>query len=472
MRCLFLFVGFNKLSGFGIRYLQFMSEKVRQIVDELNREVSEKYRKDTELFKKLIKAQRDLGLLFGERPTCPFLRPHLMARRRYDRIAHAAETIAEACELLAEAALENDELMDVLDLTEMEKKLVRIDPGYKNLCVSSRLDTFVSGDDFKFLEYNAETPAGVGDQMQLETVLNQILEIREFLQKHPHWRPKPHVKLLQSLFAVYRESGGTKAKPNIAIVDWEGVSTEAEFYILKDYFEENGFRTLIVDPREVDYDGSILRAGTFEVDIIYKRVLTHELLERCEEDHPIIQAYTDGNICMANSFRVKLAHKKASFAILSDEKYTDIFTDQQLEIIRQHIPWTRRVMEGKTTYENREVELLEFLRKNRERFLLKPNDDYGGKGITLGWEVSDADWDNALKEALDDSFIAQERADIEKKMFPVFDKEVTLEELLVDFDPFLFISQAEGGLVRLSSSSLVNVTQGGGQTALIVLENY
>ena len=47
-----------------------------------------------------------------------------------------------------------------------------------------------------------------------------------------------------------------------------------------------------------------------------------------------------------------------------------------------------------------------------------------------------------------------------------------MEELLIDFDPFLFRGKVEGGLVRLSSSSLVNVAQGGGETALIVLEDF
>lgn len=449
-----------------------MSENVNQIVENLNAQLFVKYKKDYDLFEKLIKAQKELGLLYEERPTCPFLRPHLMARSRYDEISHAAKTIAKACERLASAALENEELLSKLDLTDAEKKLARINPGYETLCVSSRLDTFIGGEGFKFLEYNAETPAGVGDQMQLEIVLEQIPAIKEFLSETKHWRPKPHQKLLQTLFSVYREWGGKKSKPNIAIVDWEGVSTEAEFHTLTDYFESRGFRTLIVDPRELEYNGTNLHAGSFEIDIFYKRVLIHEFLEKFDETHPLIRAYEDGNVFMANSFRVKLAHKKTSFAILTDERYSQLFTGEQLEIISRHIPWTRKVEECKTTFENREIDLLDFLQVNRENFLLKPNDDYGGKGITLGWEVLDGEWDTALKEALLDSFVVQERAEIEKKVFPVFDEEATLEELLVDFDPFVFQNEVEGGLVRLSSSSLVNVTQGGGQSALIVLEDF
>jgi hypothetical protein len=448
-----------------------MGNALKKIIAELNENLIKEYKTDKQLFKELTEVQSDLGLLYDDRPTCPFLRPHFLSRKQYDEIAHAAETIAEAAKRLTYAALEDEKLLERFDLTEQEERLAKINPGYEKICVSSRLDTFVAGENFKFLEYNAETPAGVGDQMQLEKVLEKIPLTKDFLANNKHWRPKPHQKLLQSLFTSYREFGGKKSKPNIAIVDWEGVSTEAEFFILKDYFESMGFPTLIADPSELDYNGKNLHAGSFEIDIFYKRVIIHELLEKIDETHPIIQSYIDGNLCMANSFRVKIPHKKMGFAIFTDEKYAEIFTDEQLEIIKTHIPWTRKVEETKTKFHNEKIDLIEYLQNNRERFLLKPNDDYGGKGIVLGWEVEQAEWETAIGEALQDSFIVQEKADIEKQEFPVYGEKVTLKNLLVDFDPFLFQNKTEGGLVRLSSSSLVNITQGGGQTALIILEN-
>ncbi len=449
-----------------------MNKNLENEVAELNGKLCANHRTDADLFAKMTKIQAELGLLYDDRPTCPFLRPHFLSRRQYDEIARAAETIAETFRTLTHAALENDEILAKFDLSEREEKLARIDPGYDKICVTSRLDTFIAGDEFKFLEYNAETPAGVGDQMQIERVLNLVPEIKEFLAANRNWRPKPHQKLLESLFATYREFGGKKTKPNIAIVDWVGVSTEAEFYILADYFESKGFPTLIVDPHELEYDDGKLHAGIFEIDIFYKRVLIHEFLEKFGDSHPFIRAYSDGNIFMANSFRVKIAHKKASFAVLTDEKYAGLFTPEQNKTIRRHIPWTRKVESGKTTFGGNEIDLLEFLRDNRETFLLKPNDDYGGKGIILGWETSQTDWEIGIDDATQNSFIVQERAAIEKQEFPVFTDSANLEKLLVDFDPFLFLNKVEGGLVRLSADSLVNVTQGGGQTALVVLEDF
>jgi len=448
-----------------------MTDQLDVLIEELNQKLNSEYGTDEALFKRLIDIQRELGLLYGDRPTCPLLRPHFLSRRQYDEIAFAAETIAQAAETLTYAALKDEELLNRFDLTDQERRLVRVNPGYKNICATSRLDTFVAGEEFKFLEYNAETPAGVGDQSQLEEVLEKIPLVEDFLSENEHWRPKPHRKLIESLVTCYREFGGKKRKPNIAIVDWKGVSTEAEFFILKDFFERKDFKTRVLDPSELEYNGENLHSGEFEIDILYKRVLIHEFLERCDDNHPIIQAYVDGHLCICNSFRVKIPHKKMSFAIMSDDRYSGLFTDAQLKIIRRHIPWTRKVEDAKTTFEGGAIDLLEYLQANRESFLLKPNDDYGGKGIIMGWEASSSLWEKALDEALNDSFVVQQKVPIEKKVFPVFDTKISNLELLVDFDPFLFQNKVEGGLVRLSSSSLVNVTQGGGQTALIVLED-
>jgi uncharacterized membrane protein len=73
--------------------------------------------------------------------------------------------------------------------------------------------------------------------------------------------------------------------------------------------------------------------------------------------------------------------------------------------------------------------------------------------------------------ALDRPYVVQERAALPRIPIPMFSDRVRIEEMFVDFNPFLFHNKAEGALVRLSSSSLLNVTSGGGQTALLVLED-
>jgi hypothetical protein len=151
-------------------------------IAQLDAQIQANHFSNVQLFNDLTEAQRELGLLQGSRPTCPFLRPHFISRQQYNEISHVAEVLHTAFEAMTNVALENAEMLSLLDLTEAEERMARINPGYKNLCVTSRLDTFLCGEDFKFLEYNAESPAGIGDQMQLEIVLEKIPKSKIFLQ--------------------------------------------------------------------------------------------------------------------------------------------------------------------------------------------------------------------------------------------------------------------------------------------------
>jgi hypothetical protein len=450
-----------------------MSSQTQAATDWLDRRIDGDPQMNAELRARLFAAQRTLGLLHGERPVCPFLRPHIVSRAQYDAVADAAQVLAGAFERLIDAALADDELLAELDPTAREAQMARLDPGYQYVCATSRLDAYLNGEDFQFLEYNAENPAGIADQTQLEKVLFGLPHMREFLARFPHhWLPRPHARLLLTLLEIYREWGGEAERPQIAIVDWGGVSTETEFRILQDYFNAEGYPTVIADPRALTFDGEHLSAGDFRIDILYKRIVIHEFLERFDETHPLARAFAQHKVCMVNPFRAKLAHKKLGFAVLSSPAYAHLFTAEQLAAIRRHIPWTRRVRPGLTTFEDGEDDLLEILRRERGRLVLKPNDDYGGAGVVIGWEVSAEEWERATAHALSASYVVQERAPVRKvRMHMFLEDKLEREEMFVDFNPYLFRGRAEGALVRLSSNSLCNVSSGGGETALLVLED-
>lgn len=450
-----------------------MTKELESLVDEINRQLIRNHRFDTSLFDELTQMQLRSGITHGDRPISPFLRPYFLGASRYRAVRLAARILSGAFDTLTESALEYPEVMEILGMSETEQRFARLEPGYRSVSVTSRFDTFLNGSDFKFLEYNAETPAGVGDQSVLASLYDHVPTVREFLSAHTHFYPQPEVRLLDVLLKAYREFGGRKPMPNIAIVDWAGVDTSAEFEILRQFFGSRGFPAVICDPGELEYDGQVLRHGGFEIDIFYKRVIIRELLERSDVLQPISEAVADGAVCMANSFRSKIPHKKASFAVLSDERFHRLFNGEQLDAISEHIPWTRKLSEGQTTYTAQTIDLVEFIRSERHRLVLKPNDDYGGKGIVFGWESTEGQWDEAIEAGLGADYIVQERAEVEKTEIPVFhDGEARIESLTVDFDPYLFMGEVEGGMVRLASGSLVNITQGGCETAFAVLEEF
>lgn len=55
------------------------------------------------------------------------------------------------------------------------------------------------------------------------------------------------------------------------------------------------------------------------------------------------------------------------------------------------------IAERKTLFHGQEVDLLPFTLENRDRLVIKPNDEYGGKGVVIGWETNSVAWEQALQ---------------------------------------------------------------------------
>lgn len=424
------------------------------------------------VFEKLRSAMRKSRLLYGERPIGVALRPHLLDEEQFQALTHAAEQIASALEKAAAAVVQDPNLMDELGLTEAERRMALVDPGFSTAGVTTRLDAFVRGDEIKFVESNAENPSSLPDQEQLNRLLFQLPVMASFALRYPLRQFSPVSRLLETLLSTYHEWGGSGV-PNIAILDWENLPTYHEFVLLRDRFTADGFPTIICSPDDLEYQNGQLRSGAFRIDLVYKRVIIHEFLARYDDRHPLIRAYLNHNVCLVNPFRCKIMHKKAVFEMLTDDQRQDWFTSIEKEAIHRTVPWTRRVSDRMTTRQGQEINLLEFIRRNRSSLVLKPNDDYGGHGIHFGAQLNDREWESAIERALAADYIVQEALDLHPELFPIFgETEWKLQPMFVDTNPFLFRGKVCGAMVRLSATPIVNVTSGGGETGFFVLQKH
>lgn len=418
-------------------------------------------------FKADMRARR---LVYGGREIGVALRPHIITGAQYDELVRASELIARAFERLSEAFVAAPELFARVGLDERERRLALVEPGYACPAVTTRLDAFINGNKIKFVEYNAENPSSLTDQDGLNQVLMEVPAMQALAAAYRLRPLAPAASLLRALLETYHEWGGTGA-PHVAIVDWAELPTASEFILLRDYFAGCGVPTVICAPDELEYANGRLRCGDFRIDLVYKRVIIHELLARADDTHPLLRAYTDHAVCLVNSFRCKALHKKAAFELLTGEGHEDWFTPAERAVIQACVPWTRRVVERRTTYQGRAVDLIEFVRRERARFILKPNDDYGGRGLCFGNRASESEWDAMIETALAGDYVAQELIELRTEEFPVFDERGwSLQPMYVDTNPFLFRGRVDGAMVRLSDSPIVNVTSGGGETGFCVID--
>jgi hypothetical protein len=413
-------------------------------------------------------------LIFGGRRLSPYLRPHFVTETDFERVTRVCETVWSAIQKVKDAAVEDVALLDELGLTEVERDLVRIDPGYRAVSPTARLDSFLIEDDFNFVELNGESPAGIAYADAAYDIFSRLPVMRRFAERYHLRTFEGRPLMLETLLAAYAEYLGRKPErnPTIAIVDLKGLPTQKEFELFKEYFDAAGYPAVICSPDELEFEGGRLRAFGTEIDIVYKRLLVNEYLPIVEAHPALLEAYRARAVCMVNSFRSKMIHKKALFAVLTDARYDALFDEGERRAISRHVPWTRKMREGKTERGGEQVDLVEFVRANRERLVLKPNDDYGGHGIYIGWSGGQSDWDEAVGVALaDGDYIAQERVRTARETFPALQEDgtVVFAEQLVDLDPLLFNGKVGSAFTRLSSTELANVSSGGGMVPTFII---
>ncbi|MFM7149951.1 MAG: hypothetical protein ACKO23_08925 [Gemmataceae bacterium] len=425
-----------------------------------------------ECWERLAEAQRRRGVLLRDRPLCSVLRPRLVPSTQYRWMEERVKVLLEAFARLHQLAAADPSFRSRFRLSPEEETLFGIEPGYRCPIPNSRLDAFMSGEvgqekHLWFTEFNAETPAAAAYTDELGEIF-QTLPIMTAFRKRYRLEAKPArpgtlLALLES-FAQWR--GSRSEPPRLAILDWAEVPTFTEFVLFQRYFEANGLECVIADPREMSYREGRLWSKSGPVNLIYKRVLISELIERVGLDHAVIRAVREGAVCLVNPFRCKPLYKKASLAMLSDEANAERFTAEQREVIAAHIPWTRVVEERRTVKQGRVIDLIPFILENRDTLVLKPNDDYGGKGIVLGWQVDAARWNEAVTLAMQKPHVVQERVPLGEEVFPLVSEGVLkFEPRLLDTAPFVFQGEfMDGCLTRLSTDPMLNVSAGTGST--------
>ena len=413
-------------------------------------------------------------LIFGGRRLSPYLRPHFVSEQDFARICAICETVWSAIQKVKDAAVNDSKIVDDLGLSGIERELVAIDPGYSAVSPTSRLDSFLTTNAYSFVELNGESPAGIAYADAAYEIFSSLPVMKQFAEDYNVREMHGRRFMLDVLLESYEEYLGRKPErpPRIAIIDLPDVPTVKEFELFREFFEAAGYPSVICTPQEVEFKNNRLSYAGQEIDVVYKRLLVNEYLPIMNDYPALLEAYRAGAICMVNSFRSKLIHKKALFAVLTDRRHAHLFNNAELDAIRSHVPWTRIVRNEHSDYHEEKIDLLEFIRNNNERLVLKPNDDYGGHGITIGWNADAATWETAIQDALaNGDYLVQERVPTARETFPALtaDGRIEFAEQLVDLDPLLFNGKVGSAFTRLSATELANVTSGGGMVPTFII---
>ena len=411
----------------------------------------------------------DHDVVFAER-TIPFvLMPHFVSPGQERRVRRAVECLCRVLNRFCDAYPDDARLQQELGLPDIEDALVKTDPGYESPLRICRLDAFLAGYDVKFLEFNADSPAGIGYTDVLYEGLRRAIDLprveAEFDTAYAPMLPM----LIETLRDAYdrrrSDRAGLPDKPRLVLVDKPGSPSVPEFRIVCAAARAEGLEALHATTEELEYDGTVLRAGGEPVHLVYRRVLIDDL-----EEGDLTAAARDGSVCVVNPARARVANNKKLFALLDDPRFSHLVEPREAEVIQATIPWTRILRPGSVTYGDWVVDLLDFVSDNRPRLVLKPASEYGGQDVSLGIETEQSQWDATIERHADlGDFVVQEYVPVPEEMFPtVEDGHVQMRLKRFNINPFGIGGRYAGMITRISDRAVINVSAGGGLLPSVV----
>ena len=404
---------------------------------------------------------------FSGKPMPTLLKPNFVSKKQFQKLKLTVEVMSSALEKFIDLFMEDEEVRDIMKFSALENELFRIEPGYQKPLVVSRLDAFLNEYSVKFLEFNCDSPAGMAYADVLEDGFRELFKEYPLFERWKITYTRRQDLLLESLLLCYDQDRSRRRslpeKPVIAIVDWEDVSTFSEFQLLADHFTGKGYRTVIGSPQQFSIKNGRAMVRDEEVHLVYRRVITRELLQKYDQVTEFIQCLKDGLVCCCNSFRSYIVGNKKVLALILDPRFQGIFNGKELKMIKDTVPWTRILEDNEVIFRDKRVYLREFILENKDLLVLKPANMYGGKNVYIGLETTQETWERVMNQQIEDeSWVVQEYVDIPTDMYPEIDDGISFKRKYVNINPFALLGKFSGAITRVSDSAVINVSAGGG----------
>ncbi len=239
------------------------------------------------------------------------------------------------------------------------------------------------------------------------------------------------------------------------------------------YHDRHGLKVMHADPSELTTTRGEVFYNNEVVDLVYRDYAVFDLIELERQGidvEPMRILFRQNRIISSISAELD---QKSCWEVFTDPQFTQkYFSAEERQVFRRHILWTRLVSDRRSLLpDGQQGDLLEYVRREHEHLVLKPNRSYGGQGVVIGHLLTQAEWESALEKALADPerWVVQELASIPVREFPLVgpDGKVTFEPFYTVMG-FAATRYGMSILGRASQKQVVNVAQRGGMCVLTI----
>jgi glutamate---cysteine ligase / carboxylate-amine ligase len=286
------------------------------------------------------------------------------------------------------------------------------------------------------LEDNLRVPSGIGYAMANRWLTARVLPELVRASRSPGPR-----QAVQALRTALTAAGGSLA----LITSGPDDSAYFEHRLLADEMS-----VPLVQPRDLRIDAGGVFADDRRIDVLYRRIDEEELWEGAPG---LLDAIGEGSVVLANAPGNGVADDKALYAFVP-------------ELISYYLS-ERPLLENVGTYLCRDPAQLEQVLDRLAELVVKPVDGYGGQGVLIGPDASQAELARARDEivAAPEQWVAQETVSLSTHPTLAAGR---LEPRAVDLRAFV-VTGADTAVLPLalsrvapSGSRIVNSSRGGG----------
>lgn len=321
--------------------------------------------------------------------ACSFI-PRLFNNASWNAFKSISETCHTILCKVITHYLEEEAYRSIFSFDKRLEDLILIPRRYDAILPFARIDVFLDEDTLEcgFCEFNGDGSAGMNENREITHSVEQSQTYQRFASAHQLETCELFESWVDEFISIYQTFENKVENPRFAICDYLECGVVDEFYIYSDYFAQRGYECCVCDVRDLHFDGVQLTNDKGQViNAIWRRSVTNDVLTYWDESQDLIEAVRVGAVALVGSFAGHLVHDKQIFEVLYHPLTQAFLTEEENTFIAKHVPQTRFLDES-------EVDLNE-IRANKDKWIIKPTDNYGAKDVYAGVSCTEQDW-NAL----------------------------------------------------------------------------
>ncbi len=330
--------------------------------------------------------------------------PKMFTEEMAEYLKKAAETMYKILEKVINEYQTNASYRKLFGFEERLENLILRPNHYPCALPIARIDIFFNEDDFsfKFCEFNADGSSAMNEDKELNCAIKLTDTYNRFTEKYDVKTYELFDSWVKAFIEIYRAYDRAVENPYIAIADFFNGDISREFTAFRKAFEDAGYECEICEITDLRYEGEkLISPSGRQIDAVYRRAVTCDIMQNYDDVLPFIQAAQNNSVCLIGDFKTQVIHNKIVFKILHDEMTASFLTGDELEFVKEHIPYTVSL----TADEVKKHDVL----NTKNKWVIKPEDSYASRGVYAGVEgMTDEEWKKEVTENIDNSYLLQE----------------------------------------------------------------